>query len=468
VLHSFTIRRGSWKDMFVERRLDYIPEGSDRLGMLILVTLMNVMGTFAIQVGPIAALIIQSQGFTLASYGAIIAIVSLAVSLSNFAGAQLADRFPRTRLFLWGMIPAIICHFIMAIMPDNLPVVWVVLYVAFMFTEGWALVVLTPLARDFTPRSSRAGGLGIYQVGNNLSAVLALLLTGVLLQPLGNVWQRMFFAYGIIALALFILGVLFIREPSAGLKAQIIHSDEAARHAREVARVIEAQGIKIAGFWKFVKSGGAALYAVAFGQALLLIGYITFNSYGTVYAIQFLGMTPANAATLNSTYFAGVVVFLVLGGLAADWLRLKKACAFIGTIGAGLSLGALFLFKADSDPLVVALDYFIGGAMVGIMWGPAQALFSESAENVSTTRVATGFAILRFCTAVVYSAWTFLLPILVGAYQWPVVMVIAGALGVIGAFGFLFAPGRTWARESLRRPSIRQSADDVPQPAVAS
>lgn len=454
--------------MFIERRLDYIPEGTDRLGMLILVTLMNVMGTFAIQVGPIAALIIKSQGFTLTSYGTIIAVVSLLVAFSNFAGAQLADRFPRTRLFLWGMIPAIICHFIMAFMPDNLPVLWVALYIAFMFTEGWALVVLTPLARDFTPRTARAGGLGIYQVGNNLSAMLALLLTGILLEPLGNIWQRMFFAYGVIALVLFILGVLFIREPSAGLKAQIIHSDEVARQAREVARIIEAKGVKIASFWNFARSGGAALYAVAFGQALLLIGYITFNSYGTVYAIQFLGMSPSNAATLNSTYFAGVVVFLVLGGIAADWLRVKKACAFIGTIGAGLSLAALFLFKPDTDPIVIAADYFIGGAMVGIMWGPAQALFSEAAENASTTRIATGFAILRVCTALVYGAWTFLLPILVGAYQWPVVMVIAGCLGVIGAFGFLFAPGRTWARERLVGAPAAQPVEEMAQPAVAS
>lgn len=223
MLRSAHIHRGTWKDFFIERQLSYIPDDPDRYFMLVIKALAAFMGSLAISVGAIAPLIIKSEHISQGNYGHIVGGIGLLGAVAALTASQLADKFSRIRILLWGMLIPIVFHFGMAFMPNNRPWTFALLYSGLGITEAWTIVTVSALLRDFSPRIGRALGVGLVTVGSQSAIWLSLFLAGHVLNRLGS-WQYMFLLYGFITVGIWLLLVLFGREPSKGIRAQIMHS----------------------------------------------------------------------------------------------------------------------------------------------------------------------------------------------------------------------------------------------------
>src|ERR1700750_246456 len=101
----------------MQRELDRMPVGLDRYVMLIVYAIAGIMGTLAIAVGPVAALIEKSEGISTSTYSHTLAIVGFVLGSSGRIAGQIADRISRCRVLLWGMIPPIAGTFVFATMP---------------------------------------------------------------------------------------------------------------------------------------------------------------------------------------------------------------------------------------------------------------------------------------------------------------------------------------------------------------
>ena len=320
MLRSAAIHRGGWQDLFVKRELDYIPAGGDRYFMLVIKALASFMGSLAVAVGAIAPLIIKTEKLNATDYGHIVGGIGIAGAVAALTASQLADKFSRIRVLIWGMLIPIVFHFAMAFMPNDKPALFIVLYAFLGITEAWVIVTVSALLRDFSPRTGRALGVGLVTVGSQSALWLSLWLAGHVLNRLGS-WQHMFLLYGIITLVIWLILVLFGREPSKGIRAQVVHSLSQKEQVEERAREMERRGIRVAGFWEYVISS-PRVWLLAVGQGIFLVGYYTFVAYGPLFTVQAYKRTPQDAANLVSYLFAAILAGLLLGGSS----RTRSVC----------------------------------------------------------------------------------------------------------------------------------------------
>src|SRR5581483_11259 len=248
MLRSAAIHRSGWADMFVRRELDYVPGGGDRIFMLVIKALGSFMGSLAVAIGALAPVVIKSERFNATDYGHFVGGVGILAAFVALTAAHISDKFNRVRILLWGMILPIVFHFLMAFMPDGHRTLFMVYYLFLGLTETWAIVTVSALLRDFSPRTGRALGVGLVTIGSQSALWLSFWLTGHLLNRVGT-WQHMFLIYGFITLAC----------------------------------------------WR--------LWMLAAGQGLFLIGYSTFVAFGPVFTVAAFHKTPQDASNLTSYLF---------------------------------------------------------------------------------------------------------------------------------------------------------------------
>lgn len=444
MLRSAAIHRAGWQDLFIQRELPYIPDGVDRYFMLVIKALASFMGSLAISVGAIAPLIIKTEHLDPTNYGHIVGGIGLLGAVAALTASQLADKFSRIRILLWGMLIPIVFHFAMAFMPNGQPWAFAFLYAFLGVTEAWTIVTVSALLRDFSPRTGRALGVGLVTVGSQSAIWLSLFLAGHVLNRIGS-WQHMFLLYGLITLGCWILLVLFGREPSKGIRSQIVYSMEDRTRVEARAREMEASGIKVQGFWSYITSDWR-LWALAIGEGLFLLGYYTFVAYGPLFTVQAFHRTPQDASNLSSYVFAAIIVGLILGGVLSDRLRLRKIPGMFFTILAGVALIALArLAGRNLSSGQIILIYVIMGGMMSMMWSPTNALFSENAEDIAATRQTTAFGIAGLTTAIITQAWIFVAPSLLTDHGWTFIWTVGGICSIATAGVIAICRGE-WGR----------------------
>jgi OPA family glycerol-3-phosphate transporter-like MFS transporter len=432
MLRSLAIQRSDWKDMFVKRELDYVPVGGDRYCMLIIKALASFMGTLAVAIGAVAPLIIKSEHFNATDYGHIVGGIGLVGAVGALTASQLADKFTRIRVLLWGMLIPIVFHFLMAFMPNGQPTLFVVYYAFLGITEAWTIVVVSALLRDFSPRTGRALGVGLVTVGSQSALWLSLFLAGHVLNRLGT-WQHMFLLYGFITLGIWLILVAFGREPSKGIRAQIVHSTKDRERIEVRARELERRGIEVAGFWRYL-AADPLLWALAIGQGLFLVGYYTFVAYGPLFTVQVFKRTPQDASNLVSYLFASILAGLVLGGIFSDKIRMRKIPGMVFTTLAGI--GFIVVGRTVGHHLSngqIILLYCVLGFVMAMMWSPTNALFSENAEDIAATRQTTAFGVAGLVTAGITQAWIFVAPSTLSSHGWTFVWTFAGVCSIATA-----------------------------------
>lgn len=444
MLRSAAIHRGPWQDLFIQRQLDYIPVGPDRYFMLSIKALAALMGGLAIALGPVAPLILPSQGFSAAEYGRVVGGVGIAGVIVGLTAGQLGDRFSRVRVLLWGMLPALVFHFLMAFMPDGEPGLFIVLYACLGLTEAWAIVTVSALLRDFSPRTGRAVAVGLVTVGTIGANWSSTFLAGQYLNQLGS-WQRMFLLYGVISLVIWLLLVLFSRETSPAIRAQVVHSLEHRTTVERRAVELERAGVRVHGFWSFVAADWR-LWALGLAQGLFLFGYFTFLQYGPLFTVQAFHQPPQEASLITSWIYASIIVFLLLSGYVCDRLRLRKLPGVVFALLTGvayIALGSTVGLPLTSDQIIAA--YVVLGAIAATMWSPTNALFSETAEDIAATRQTTAFAGQRVIYSIITQVWVFFAPSLLADHGWQLVWTICG-LGAIAAAPVMAICRGGWGR----------------------
>jgi len=450
MLRSAAIHRSGWKDLFVQRELEYIPDGGDRAFMLCVKALGSFMGSMAVAVGAIAPVIIKSEHFSATDYGHFVGGVGIFAALVALTAAQLADKFNRIRILLWGMTIPIVFHFLMAFMPDGHKSLFMLYYVFLGITETWAIVTVSALLRDFSPRTGRALGVGMVTIGSQGALWLAFFLTGHLLNRVGT-WQHMFLIYGFITLGCWLVLVLFAREPSKGIRAQVVYSMNDRARVEQNARVMEQEGVQVHGFWNFLIADWR-LWLLAVGQGLFLIGYSTFVAFGPIFTEAVFKRTPQDASNLTSYLFAAILVGLFLGGILSDKLRMRKIPGMLFTTIGGLFLIVLGLTVGHqlSNSQIIAL-YVINGFCMSMMWSPTNALFSENAEDIAATRQTTGFGVQGFITGVMIQTWVFFVLDIQKAHGWAFIWYLAAAFSIATAVVIALCKG-TWGRFPIEAP----------------
>jgi MFS family permease len=447
MLPSLAIRRSGWRDLFIGRELTSVPSGLDRYAMLVVKALAACLGTWIISLGPVAALLVPSEHFSVSDYGYIVGGAGVAAAFVSLLAADLADKFSRIRVLLWGMLIPIGFMFGLSFLPDGQPLAFIFLYVAMAWTEAYAVVTVSALLRDFSPRTSRAVGVGLVTVGTLAANWGTAFMAGHLLTGAGT-WQHMFLDFAWVAVALWVVIWLFGREPSAGIRNQIFPTMADAARVEANAQVLERRGIEVDGFWSYMLKDWR-LWALAAAQGTFLLGYITFVAYGPLFTIEAFRKSPQEGSSLSSWVFLSIIVFLVLGGILSDKLRLRKALGFGFTILSGAALITLGLLSGSSlSTAQIIVLYVVTGALMACMWSPTNALFSETAEDIHVSRQTTAFGGQGVVSRPIYQAWIFLIPVVLGHLGWEWVWIIAG-LGALVTAPILIICRGSWGRFTL-------------------
>jgi MFS family permease len=456
MLRSAQIHRSGWQDLFVKRELSYIPKGTDRYFMLSVKALASFLGTIAIALGPVTALILKSEHMSATDYGHIIGGVGIIGALIGISAGQFADRFTRVKVLLWGMLPAIGFHFGMAFMPDGKPWLFGLLYAGMALTEAWAIVTVSALLRDFSPRTGRALGVGLVTVGTIAANWFSTFLAGRILDRVGS-WQHMFLVYGFVSLGIWLLLVLFAREPSKGIRAQVVYSMRQRERVEARAVELEQAGVRVHSFWSFITADWR-LWALGLAQGLFLLGYVTFVAYGPLFTVQGYHQRPQTASAITSWIYASIIVFLILSGIACDKLRMRKLPGTIFTVLSGLCLIALALSVGHhlSETQIILL-YVVIGAVMATMWSPTNALFSETAEDIAATRQTTAFAGQRVIYAVITQAWIFVAPSLLADHGWGLIWAVCGIGAIVAAPVMAICRG-SWGRFPAEEPAAEAAS----------
>jgi MFS family permease len=459
MLPSLQIRRSGWKDLFIARELPHIPTGVDRYAMLIVKALAACLGTWIISLGPIAALLLPSEHMSVSAYGYITGGAGIAAAFVSLLAADMADKFSRIRVLLWGMMVPIALMFALAFVPNGQPALFIVLYVLMAWTEAYAVVTVSALLRDFSPRTGRALGVGLVTVGTLAANWGTAFMAGHMLAGLGT-WQNMFLHFGYVAVALWVACWLFGREPTNGIRNQILPTLADAERVQANARVMEERGIQVQGFWQYMRADWR-LWALAAAQGTFLLGYITFVGYGPLFTIDAFHKTPQEGSSLTSWVFLSIILFLMLGGILSDRLRLRKALGFGFTILSGAALISLgLLSKSSLSTTTIIVVYVLIGAVMACMWSPTNALFSETAEDIHASRQTTAFGGQAVISRPIYQAWLFIVPIVLLHLGWQWVWIIAG-LGALATAPILIICRGSWGRFSLQKVELLEGADVV-------
>ncbi len=460
MLPSLQIRRSNWRDLFIARELGHIPTGLDRYAMLIVKALAACLGTWIISLGPVAALLLPSEHLSVSNYGYITGGAGIIAAFVSLMAADLADKFSRIRVLLWGMLVPIAVMFCLSAMPSGQPVLFVVLYVLMAWTEAYAVVTVSALLRDFSPRTGRAVGVGLVTVGTLAANWGTAFMAGHLLGGAGT-WQHMYLDFAYVAVGLWLACWLFGREPTGGVRNQVLPSLKDAERVQANARVLEAEGIKVEGFWAFMKADWR-LWALAAAQGTFLLGYITFVGYGPLFTIEAFHKSPQEGSNLTSYLFLSIIVFLVLGGILSDVLRLRKVLGFGFTILSGAALISLgLLAKANLSTPAIVIVYLLTGLVMACMWSPTNALFSETAEDIHASRQTTAFGGQAVISGPIYQAWLFVVPIVLAHLGWQWVWIIAGIGALVTAPILLVCRG-SWGRFTVERTQLLEGAREIP------
>jgi hypothetical protein len=253
-------------------------------------------------------------------------------------------------------------------------------------------------------------------------------------------------------------GTTLGREPSRGIRNQVLPSMRDAPRVQANAVVLEHRGVQVQGFWRYLR-GDWRLWALTVAQGTFLLGYHTFVSYGPLFTIEAFHKSPQEGSALTSWVYLSVIVFLVLGGIASDRLRLRKPLGLVFTIlsGAGLLLLGSLSDHALSSTTIVVL-YVAVGAVMACAWPPLLALFSEAAEDVHASRQTTAFAGMNMVTGTLYHSWVLVIPLVLVPAGWRWVWFIAG-FGALATAPILVICRGSWRRFTLPEVQLLEGAD---------
>ncbi|MGA5762319.1 MFS transporter [Nonomuraea bangladeshensis] len=431
---------------FYVRELSVYPVGRRRIFLLSVAVLASLVANFETTIATILPLLMQDLDMSLTVYGQIAALSVLVGGLSAGFGGILSDRWGRVTILVPTLTITAACNFLLATVDSVAGLFWV--RCLMLFIEGAGITITASLVRDFSPRMGRAQAFAFWTWGPVGASFLASAIAGFTLPLFGNSWRSQAIIMGVVSLSLCAVIIWKIAEPSAALRAEVMHHEAQARSQAEEGN--PAYRARLAELFRHPH-----LWAHVLGNTGWQVLYWTFAIFGQTILSGGFGMDPAAA---NRVVALGIVlnaVAVVVVGRLSDRLQLRKPFIAAGTV---LTVAALGYFIALIGPGVpagqVTAVYALLYLFMGIAYVPWMANFSENAEDVESRLQGSALGIWGMVVRVMIVALLVVSPMVVEASGWQTWLGVALAGQVVFLASMAAFKGRWRARRPVDVPAV--------------
>ncbi|MCL4433538.1 MAG: MFS transporter [Actinobacteria bacterium] len=391
----------------IDRSMDIYPDTAPRytyLGITVAITIVLYYLYFV--EGAVTPLMLPYYHMSFLYFMTLVVIGNAAAAVTALVGG-LSDKIGRVNLTIYGVLAVALLQ-LLAIPNIHSELGFGIAYTAIGFAEGIVLVSTPALIRDFSPQMGRASAMGFWTLGPVIGSLAATLVAEHTLAHL-HPWQDQFIISGIVALVIFIVAFVGLRELSPGLRDQLMVSEK--ERALVQAR---AKGIDIE---KSLKSPLRTMFkwdliVSAFGISTFLLIYYAAVTVFTLYFVVVFGQSTANANGIDTWYWAFDAIALVVMGILSDKLRVRKPFMLVGAIGMIVAT-YIFLSKVHSPATgyytLVWIVVFIG-IFDAMAYAPWMAAYTEAVEEKNPALSATGLAVWGWVLRIVIAASFLVMP----------------------------------------------------------
>ncbi|MCK2216889.1 MFS transporter [Actinomadura sp. ATCC 31491] len=432
------------------RELSVYPVGRRRILLLAVAVLASLVANFETTIATILPLLMRDLDMSLTVYGQLAALSVLVGGLSAGFGGILSDRWGRVTILVPTLTVTAGCNFLLATVDSVAGLFWV--RCLMLFIEGAGITITASLVRDFSPRMGRAQAFAFWTWGPVGASFLASAIAGFTLPLFGNAWQSQAIIMGVVSLTMCAVIVWKIAEPSAELRAAVLHAEAEAAEQRD-RDDRHAHRARLSELFRHPH-----LWAHVLGNTGWQILYWTFAIFGQTILTGGFGMDPAAA---NRVVALGIVlnaVAVVVVGRLSDRLQLRKPFTAVGTL---LTVAALAYFIALVGPGVAAghvtAVYALLYLFMGIAYVPWMANFSENAEDVESRLQGSALGIWGMVVRVMIVVLLVVSPVVVESAGWRTWLAVALAGQVVFLASMAAFKGRWRAPRPVEAP-VRASA----------
>jgi sugar phosphate permease len=377
-----------------QRVLHEYPRGAHRWTLLLLTVLATILASYEFQLSPLLPLLLPSIHLSQIGYGYFITFAVAISAVSAFLGGPLADRYGRV-LIIDGCLAAVtvlvFCNLLIVDVPS-----FVIVRTLMSIVGGLMAGAGAALVRDMSPRLSRALAFGLFTIGPVGANFLANFIAGLTL-PIYHTWQSQIWITGILAIAMYLPILFFLKDLSPQLRVQIFRSEIAALQAQGHQRpaASELPSSTRDAFYQLLQH--VEVWLLVVGVVANLTLYFTIQPFGVLMFVQSFHYSTAEAASLNAYFWAGNILVLIMTGIVSDSLQVRKPIAILGTMLAiGLLIWWIPYFGHSIPRGEMKIIATLLGSFLAIGYVPWAAQFSETLEDVSPALQATGWAFFGF------------------------------------------------------------------------
>ena len=425
------------------RELDFVPTGGLRwLLIFVVIWIFCVEQLERLKIGSVLPYIFDEFSVGLRDWGNLGMLGAVASSIGAILMSNLAERFGRYLCIVYSLL-AMTCISIAMALAESWLVISI-LYVVASFVISSAGPATHAALRDLTPRLGRAFAFGLLSMGITGGALLAT-STAALTVPIWPGWRPQFWLAAVVGAFTFLLALLFYRDLSARVRAQIIQSTRAPANRQPLVAVqsnpaeAHRDGLRIYRDWR--------TWVVCTSMLFWAITYVGVAMYVPLFLVQEHGMGVAAAANLTAVFFVVFTVSLLGSGWLSDRLGLRKIMTASGGVATGIGFVVLGLLPQGTNPLALGSLFAYLGFTAGFIYPAFCALLSEHAEDISPYAVARAFGIMNVVSQLGILVLNFAVPWVRETYGWQTWMLTSGVLCLGIAVAISFARG-PWLRVS--------------------
>lgn len=446
------------KGYFARNRvLETYPVGAHRWAMLGLTVIATIVGFYEFGFAALLPYWMKSLHFSEEQFTYFLAFAVFCSAISAMVGGPLADRHGRVVVIdicLVIIIGLTFCNLLMVGFWSFLVVRSLMNIVA-----GLMWGALGGLTRDMSPRVNRGTAFGLLTLGAVASLWLWTEIPALTLVRFGERWQAQILIMGVIAVAMAIPVLLWLKDLAPALRLTIVgeataEAFEAGDLPGETAESAQSSFGQLLHHWE--------TWLLVVGVVSFLTVALTIQNFGPLMFSQAFHYSLPAAAAMTANFWLINLVMLVPAGYVSDLMQSRKPLSVALSF---LMLAILiWWFRNFYPPLsqhALGIVTLVLGGVSASAFIPWCALYSEYLEDLSPALQATGWSFFQM----VYRLWIvisgLMLPYVTQVYGWQVWMEIMIA-SVIIFTGSLLALRGYW------RPAMAAGASGRPAPAHAA
>ncbi len=374
-----------------QRDLAHYPTGIRRAWYLGMGVVATIILYYQYSVFPsVSPLILKESGLSLQVYSLINIAVAVAGGIAALLGG-LSDRFGRANLTIIGILISSLFAVALSLAPNI--TVFIILVFLLGLEEGVIFAATPALVRDFSPRLSRALGMGFWLIGPIGGGFLAQFVASQTLHSFGT-WQSQFMIAGIVGLVFSAICFFGLRDLSPQLRDQIISTTREKEIVEARARNIDVEEA-VKHPWRQVLRPRVLLailgicFSLIIATSLLAFFPIYLSSSSTFH------YSVADANGLVSIFSIVNVVVGVVAGYLSDRLLVRKPFMLGGALVTIIAF-VIFIsrtFVSGTPYPVMAVLFACFGIGLATLNGTWFAAYSETIEDINPALVGTGFAL---------------------------------------------------------------------------